>query len=374
MAHEIGDLSGQQWVCAEFMYKSRLSGGRERRVFDFTLASRLTELSRYNDAAVLFLCSDQGTADSLHDLRDAYPQLRMITTLVNPEPVSQDDLYDGTPFACGWPSPEQWRRYRLTDRWARILAALDAVSSLVSPGYLVMPAHDAVWGRRLLAKLARFSERHAQNGQPAAVSPYTPYQHSTIPGVDIPSEIIQTVNAAFSRDSWLRWRFHSGRYQSFWGKTGMIPFSLCATVRRDAETMVWEDDLEIDRAIRAAGHATRTLYITNPALYRQALPVFDREGAKAVIERTLHYSLNLPGRFPGEKSQLHQPVDFVGRLRQRLNPGLAHAAALSETLIAECTSAATARIERYGVSWVDWGAYRYVVRVGDPLVQVWKRG
>ncbi|MCB9457590.1 MAG: hypothetical protein H6671_16510 [Anaerolineaceae bacterium] len=374
MAHEINDLSGQQWVCAEFMYKPRPSGGRERRVFDFTLASRLAELSHCHNAAALFLCSDQGVADSLHDLRDAYPHLRMITLLVNPEPVSPDDPYAGTPFACEWPSPEQWRRYRLTDRWARILAALEAVSELVSPGYLVMPAHDAVWGRGLLAKLARFSERHTQNGQPAAVSPYTPYQHSAIPGVDIPPEIIQAVNAAFGRDSRLRWRFRSGRYQSFWGKTGLIPFSLCATVRRDAETMVWEDDLEIDRAIRAAGYATRTLYITNPALYRQALPVFDREGAKAVIERTLHYSLNLPGRFPGEKSQFHQPLDFVGRLRRRLIPGLAQAAALSETLIAECTSAAAARIEHYGASWVDWGAYRYVVRVGDPLVQVWKRG
>ena len=30
------------------------------------------------------------------------------------------------------------------------------------------------------------------------------------------------------------------------------------------------------------------------------------------------------------------------------------------------------RLGRYGLSWVDWGTYRYVVRVGDPLVQVWK--
>lgn len=371
---EVNPLSGLRWISAEFIYKPRPSGGRERQVFDFTLASRLTELSQYADAAVVFLCGSETAADSLRYLRDRYPRLRMLSMVVNPEPVSGDDPYAATPLNCDWPSPKRWQRYTLTDRWARIQAALEMVSDLAQPGYLIMPAHDAVWGNDLLAKLAQFSERHAQNGHPAAVSPYTPYQHSPVPGADIPPDIIQVVNAAFDRDSWLRWRFRSGQYQSFWGKMGLIPFSLCATVRRDAETMVWEDDLEIDRALRAAGYATRTLYTTNPALYRQALPVFDRDGAKAVIERTLHYSLSIPGTFPGAKSQFHQPVDFIGRLRRRLNPGYTHAAAQSETLIAECTTAAAVRIERYGASWVDWGAYRYVVRVGDPLVQVWKWG
>jgi hypothetical protein len=32
-----------------------------------------------------------------------------------------------------------------------------------------------------------------------------------------------------------------------------------------------------------------------------------------------------------------------------------------------------ARVKRYGCSWVDWGAYRYVARPRDPAVEVWKQ-
>jgi hypothetical protein len=109
-------------------------------------------------------------------------------------------------------------------------------------------------------------------------------------------------------------------------------------------------------------------WIDNPARYRQALPVFDRAGLRVVIERTLHYSLSIPSG----KSLLNQPLDAIGRLRKRISPRFARAVALSESIIAECSAEAAARLQRYGMSWVDWGVYRYAVRVGDPLVQVWK--
>ena len=186
--------------------------------------------------------------------------------------------------------------------------------------------------------------------------------------MDIPGDIIDALNAAFARDSWLRWRLRSGQYQGFWGKMGMIPFGICGAVRDRVETMVWEDDLEIDRVIREAGYGLYCHYIANPAHYRQALPVFDRAGLHAVIERTLHYSLNIPG----ETSLLQRPLDRVGQVHKWLSPRFSHALDLSEALTAECSTEIEGRLKRYGMSWVDWGAYRYAVRVGDPLVQVWK--
>jgi hypothetical protein len=366
-------LQGQRFVAAEFMYKPRPVTPRERRVFDFTLASRLTELSAYDSAAVVFICNSQLTIDSLAHLRAEYPRLTMLATVVNPQPVAADlDPYAETPRHCGWPKPERWRRYALTDRWARITFALDIARHMETPGTLIMPAHDAVWGRGLLAKLLRFAEQHAKNELPAAVSPYSYFHHSPVPGVDIPRDIIDALNAAFARDSWLPWRFRFGTYQAFWGKMGLLPFAMCGEVLRRAETMVWEDDLEIDRVLHEVGYGVRTLWVNNPALYRQALPVFDRPGLRAVIERTLHYSLNIPGKTYGDKSLLNQPLDRIARLRQRVSPRFARAVALSEQVIAECNADIAARLERFGLSWVDWGAYRYAVRVGDPLVQVWK--
>jgi hypothetical protein len=136
--------------------------------------------------------------------------------------------------------------------------------------------------------------------------------------------------------------------------------------------MVWEDDLEIDRAIREAGYAVRATWIDNPTQYRQALPVFDRDGLRKVIERTLHYSLNIPATPPGSTSLLYRPLDPLGRLHRAISPRFNRAVTLSEQLVAECSAEIAARLGRYGASWVDWGVYRYVVRVGDPLVQVWK--
>jgi hypothetical protein len=361
-------LHGKRLIDAEFMYKPRPQELREQRVFDFTLASRLNTLSRCEDAAVVLICNHPTTSDSFAYLSGAYPRLTILTALANPTPFISPDPYSDTPTHCEWHDPAVWRRYTLTDRWARILFTLDFARNLNAPGYLIMPAHDSVWGKGLLRYLISLSERHARNGLPAAVSPYTSHQHSDVPSVDIPPEIIDALNAAFDRDSLLRWRLRFGRYQAFWGKMGMIPFGMCAEVRDRVETMVWEDDLEIDRVIREAGYGIGCRWIDNPALYRQAPPIFDRAGLRAVIERTLHYSLNIPGG----KSLLNQPLDAIGRLRKRISPRIARAESLSEEIIAESSAEASRRLQHYGMSWVDWGAYRYGVRVGDPLVQVWK--
>lgn len=360
-------LGGVRLISAEFMHKPRPAEPRARRVFDYALASRLGELSQHDDAAVALICDSAATADSFSDLPDAYPRLQFAALLANPEPVAPGTL-DDTPARCGWDDPAGWRRYAPTDRWARIVRSLDLARQLAPPGFLIMPAHDAVWGRGLLRLLLNLSERHAQNGLPDAVSPYTPYQHSAVPGADIPREIIDAVNAAFGRDSRLRWRLRAGHYQAFWGKTGLLPFAACGDLLSRVDTDIWEDDLEIDRALREIGCGARARWIGNPALYRQALPVFDRAGLRAVIDRTLHYSLPIPG----DTSLLTRPLDAVGRVRRLVDPGFARGLALADAVTAECRAGIAARLERCGRSWVDWGAYRYVVRVGDPHVQVWK--
>jgi hypothetical protein len=193
-------------------------------------------------------------------------------------------------------------------------------------------------------------------------------QHSPVPGVEIPGEIIDALNAAFSRDSSLPARLDAGEYQAFWGKMGMIPLRMCGDIAKRVETMVWEDDLEIDRAIREAGCGAASRYVDDPALYRQALPVFDVAGLRKVIERTLHYSLNIPG----DTSVLTQPLGAAGEARRQNDPRYARALALSEAITKDCQAEIGERLARYGASWVDWGAYRHVVCVGDPLVQVWK--
>lgn len=364
-------LNGRRFVSAEFMYKPRPTEPHSRRVFDFTLGSRLNELSRYDSAAVLLICDRVATVASFADLPAAYPHLPILAAIVNPQPISPTapDPYADTPAHCGWEQPERWQRYALTDRWARIAFALEVASKLETSGNLIMPAHDAVWGQGVLEKLEQLSESHTQNGLPAATSACTPHHHSPVPGVDIPQEIIDALNAAFARDSLLQTRIERGEYQAFWGKMGIIPFGICGEVLRRAERFVWEDDLELDRVIRLAGCAVSCLWADDPALYRQALPVFDRAGLRAVIERSLHYSLNIPG----DTSLLTRSLDEPARLRRQLEPAFADGLALSEALTAECQSEIAARLERYGASWVDWGAYRYVVRVGDPFVQVWAK-
>lgn len=365
-------FSSARFISTEFMYQPRPRDARTRQVFDFALQTRLAELSECD--AVLLVCASETVLAEFDDLPGSYPHLRFGALITNPPP------YEGqpgdTPQRLGWDAPETWARFALTDRWARILAALDVgrrMADTSAIGGLLMPAHDAVWGRGLLHTLERFSRRHAQNGQPAAVSPYTPYQHAPVPGVDIPREIIDALNAAFGRDAFLAWKMRLDRVQAFWGKMSLLPYGLCAPVIDRAERRVWEDDLEIDRALREAGCGVRALWVSDPRLYRQALPVFDRDGLKRVIERTLHYSLNIPKK-PLGASTLNTPLSWPLRLRRLIDGRYRRANALAEALIAECMDEIRTRLERTGASWVDWGAYRYVIRVGDPFVEVWGRG
>lgn len=351
------------------MYKPRPAPGRERVVFDFALRSRLSELAA-SGGAVLFICDSRATSDSLDVFQRDYPSLKMVAMITNP-PRWEGETPD-TPARLDWDTPEGWQRYQVTDRWTRILVALDAARRMDSSGYLVMPAHDAVWGNGLLKRLAQVSQQHAKNGLPAAVSPYTPYQHSTVPGVEIPDDVIRLMNTAFERDPLLWWKIRRQELQAFWGKMGMIPFGMCGAIRDLVDTFVWEDDLEIDRVIRDLGYMARCVWVNDAALYRQALPVFDREGARQVIARILHYSLNIPNQSVGASS-LNFPLGRLGKLRRLVDPTFARYNAEAEALIRDCTAEIRARLEGLGASWVDWGNYRHVMRVGDAVVEVWKR-
>jgi hypothetical protein len=367
-------LAGRKFVDAEFMYKPRPPEGRARIVFDYTLRSRLSALT--SQEAVLFICDSPETAQSLSDFESQYLHVRMVATLANPSPVGAQRAAPlqkfNTPHRLNWESPDSWQQYATTDRWARIDMALHVASLIDSPGYLVMPAHDAVWRHDLLTRLEALSEKYARGGFSAAVSAYTYHQHSPVPGADIPQDVVDLLNTAFGRDTLFGWKLRTDRVQAFWGKMGMIPSGMCGKIREKAEKTIWEDDLEIDRVIREAGYGVRSMWVRDPALYRQALPVFDREGVRQVIERTLHYSLNIPSQTIGESS-LNFPLGTLGKIRRLLNPKFARFNTLAETLIAECNTKIAARLKQYGASWVDWGAYRHVMRVGDPAVEVWKR-
>jgi hypothetical protein len=360
-------LVGKRFVSAEFMYRPRPSGDREQRVFDFTLKSRLSQLGRAD--ALLLICDDADTIHSLLPVLNSFPQLDIVTLIANPNLAT--GRFRPTPQECRWSEAERWQRYVTTDRWARINTAL-TVAGQLSEGYLLMPAHDAVWSAGLLPYLVRVSERYGRQGMAAAVSPYPYWQHSLVPGADIAADVTDLLNTCFARDSWLPLKFWQDAMQAFWGKMSLTPFALCKTILegRDAQTL--EDDLEIDRVIRAAGYGVRCCWVSRQDLYRQALPVFDESGIGRVIERTLHYSLNIPGE-PVGGSSLNVPLDWLGRVREIISPRFRRYNPLAEALIMECSEAIAARLHQFGVSWVDWGRYRYVVRVGDPHVEVWRK-
>ncbi len=258
-----------------------------------------------------------------------------------------------------------WVRLSMSDRWTRILAALELGRDAGTGGYLIMPAHDALYSRDLLLKLVAFSRQHAQNGLPAAVSPFTFYKHSPIADADIPADIIDLVNAAFNRDPAFRLQLERGAAQGYWGKMGLIPFEMCGDLLKTVDTRIWEDDLELDRAITALGYAARTLWIDDPAQYRQALFVVDEAGVRHIIERHLHYSLRTGG------SALTQPLTDMARYWRIINPHLGAASVWAERIIDEEYAKMMQRVAQYGASWVDWGDYRYVARPYDPHVEVW---
>jgi len=259
-----------------------------------------------------------------------------------------------------------------SDRWARIMEALRIAITLPSPGWLVMPAHDAVYSPDLLSRLIRHSETHTRNGIPAAVSPLTPHVHGTVPGVDIAQPVIDLLNVTFNRDPAFAWKVRFGRVQAFWGKMGMLPFSICGKLRDAVDTSIWEDDLEIDSALHRLGYPARALWVADPTQYRQVLPVFDADDARRVIDRALHYSLSISSR-TYSASAIAAPVSRLTRLRVQIDPGFERASSAADHLVTSCWQAIQVRLDHYRASWVDWGAYRYVVRIGEPGVEVWQR-
>src|SRR5688572_25450853 len=174
------------------MYRPRPAGGREQIVFDFGLRSRLSELSA--EDAALFICDSAETIESFAPFAAEFPALKMLALIANPPPY--EGAAGNTPERMGWKNASQWRRYARTDRWRRIDTALRVGQQIGGSGYLVMPAHDAVWGRGLLGRMAGFSQRWARGGVPAAVSPYTYWQHSPVPGADVPQDVIDLLNTA----------------------------------------------------------------------------------------------------------------------------------------------------------------------------------
>ncbi|MEZ4667156.1 MAG: hypothetical protein R3E39_04425 [Anaerolineae bacterium] len=216
------------------------------------------------------------------------------------------------------------------------------------------------------------SQQFMQGGLPAAVSPYTYHQHSSVPKAKIPGDVIDLLNTALSRDTLFPVKVQFDRVQAFWGKMSMMPFGMCGAVLAHVDTGIWEDDLEIDRVIREQGYGVRCKWIWNPRIYQQAPPVFEHAAVRKIIERTLHYSLHIPSNVVGGNS-LNAPLDWAGKMRRLISPRFRKYNPIAEAMIAECAAEISARLGEFGASWVDWGAYRHVVRVGYPVVEVWKR-
>jgi len=356
------------FLSAEFIYRPRPLDPRVRAVFDFAFTSRVSRLTGRD--TLLILADSPASLDSLTPLLPTAP--RILTRIVNP-PADPDP--PDTPFALGWDTPDEWQKVTMTDRWARITAALEIAAS--NDTALLMPAHDAVWGDHLLSYLSRISAHHTRGGLPAAVSPVTYWQHSAVPDAAIDPAIIALTNTAFGRDLLFPLKAWRDQTQGFWGKMSLMPAPMAAHLLPilKQETGTLEDDLVIDSAIRRAGFAARAVPILNPRVYRQALPVFDQADLRVVIRRTLHYSLNAASRSqPIGGSILTQPLHFGGRLRLMLAPHFRRFTPTAEMLIREEADLIRRRVEQYGASWVDWGAYRVVVRVGEWLCEVWKRG
>lgn len=357
-------LDGVRILSAELLYQPRPVNPKARAVFDHALRARLSALT--GEDGLLLLVNAPDTLASVSSLLDEYPLPRRAALIVNPAP--RKSALD-TPSVLGWEAPERWRPLATTDRWARLLAAFEAAAQIGGHGWLALPALDAVYGRPLLDWLVAQSQ--ALGGQrPAAVSPVTPLQHYPLPEVRIPPLIINALNAAFNRDETLPARLADGSAQGLWGKLCLIPRAACTAILERAETDIWEDDREIDRVLRGAGWTTRGLWLRDPARYHQTPPVFDRDDLKAVILRTLHYSLHLPAAVPAGTSILVQPTrpfsaeDSIWYVEARR---------LADAVTAECLDQIAARVARWGASWLDWGAYRHVARIGDPAVEVWRK-
>lgn len=346
------------------IYRPRPDDQRARAVFDHAFRSRLSALEA--DDGLLLLVDSLASLESLRPLVAERPQLRAAALIVNPAPSASPS---DAPYILNWDMPAAWRAFQMTDRWARVLAALAVATALDGGGGLLLPALDAVYGRPLLRWLEAQSVDLGR-GMRAAVSPLTPFQHYPVPGVPIPLVIIRALNSAFNRDETLPARLASGQAQGVWGKMSLIPYAACAGLAAALDTAVWEDDKEIDRALRERGVVTRGLWQRDPALYHQSPPIFDRAGLKAVIGRTLHYSLNIPAARPAGSSFL-AASSLPSRSGSEDSIWYHEGQVLASALIAECLAEIADRVAQFGASWVDWGGYRCVARVGAPGVEVW---
>jgi hypothetical protein len=357
-------IQARRIIAAEFMYRPRPAPGLARVVFDYALRARLGALDARD--AVVWVVDGPQTSASLLPITEDYRHLAHYTVQANPQPVNP--VARAQPFGWdGW-----WQQMTMTDRWSRILAALDVAANTPDAAYLLMPAHDAIYTAETLSHLIRLSERHSTGqAMPAAVSPYTFHQHSAVPGAAIPPHTIALLNTAFNRDSLFGWKMRFNRLQGFWGKMSLLPISACAGLRAAVEPTIFEDDLHIDTALRRSGIRALAWWVADPGLYRQTPPVFSVADVRQVLMRTLHYSLNIPGQPIGGSFLLgHQGI--LSRLRT-LSPSYRRLVREVTHLIEGCRTVIDERLRTYGASWVDWGNYRYVVRIGDPSVQTWRQ-
>jgi hypothetical protein len=372
---------------AEFMYKPRPTDEQVRATFDANLRSRLGALSAAD--RVLMICDSAATIDSLKPLMGEFPHLPTEYAIANPHPrATQKD----TPTRCAWETPDAWRQMDMSDRWARILVALRRAAEMGGDGYLIMPAHEAVYASGLFDTLIPLAEaKRRETGKWHAVSPIeaapirwqvrtarmpslqTRFRRDGILAVRSrphKSTMHDIFTAAFEREM-LDGVCEGG--QGFWGKMGMLPFAVGDELARVVDTDAWEDDLEIDRAMHELKHGTACVKVQRSLYHLQyGIPFFQTpDKVRETINRHLHYSLKIPGDKP---SALHSAPSQRSLYRARTDAGYARALEAADALIAECDAEMRTRVARYGCSWVDWGAYRYVARPRDPAVEVWKRG
>lgn len=362
IANAVGDV---RFLHAEFMYAPRPTTPLQRRVFGYCLNARLSALDARD--AVVWIADSPATVTSLMPIAALFPHLRFAAVVCNPA------LYGGrtgdTPVRSEWETPEQWRRYATTDRWARLLCALELgqlLDGAGGQGALLMPAWDAVYSAPLLDGLL-------QRSGGAAISPVTFYQHSAIPNTRCTPGIIHALNAAYYRDSRLMANGDTSSFQGLWGKMSLLPFQWCAPLRAQAEPQVWEDDRELSSVLAALGGVAAAWAVRDPHVYRLSPPLFTRADLKRALLRILHYSLDIPAPTAGGASFLtHAPDARIQAWIDR-RPRWAAAYALADALVAECVAETAARLAQFGCSWVDWGRFRCVARVGDPFVEVWRR-
>jgi hypothetical protein len=357
-------------LAVEFLYQPLPSAGMAAVALREAMHTRLRTLT--GDDALLWLLAANDTAayEQVRAFARAYPTVPTYYRFVDPAVYAPEPALAAT---LGWDDPQvRYHRVNMSDRWARLQAALElgAALGVSTRGWLLLPALDAVFGDGLLERMLLLSEHYQIDGIPAAISPFTPYQHAPVRGLEIDPHIIDAYNLAFDRDPATRWLIERGEFQQFWGKCGLLPYAMCETVLREADTGVWEDDREISRVLRDAGYSAHCWWEDDPLVYHQAPPVFSEHDLYTVLVRYLHYSLNIPFGSGKPRSMLNEPVPEAELARRQSRENLWEAHLLAERLIERGNRLVIDRVKRFGASWVDWGRYRYLATVGQPHVDV----